>query len=74
MGKAIKGTTVKVDGQSGPLGKGVPISTVLGQGGLYGLFKKKPMQPNMQVTGFKSLINRGIASGKVKTPPGWPKA
>lgn len=74
MGRVLKDATVKVGGQGGPLSKGVPLIKAVGPGGLVGLAHGKRVQPNMQVPGFKSLIQRGIDGKKLKKPPGWPKA
>ena len=71
MGRALKYTQVKVDKAPGELGKGMPLSKVAGQGGIWNLSKGKPVASNMQVPGFKSLLKMGIASGKVKPPPGF---
>lgn len=68
MGKALKDTKVKIPGAVGPLGKGAPVTKAVGQGGLLNVLRKKPIHPNTQVTGFKSLLKKGIASGKVSSP------
>lgn len=70
MGRVIKDAKVKVPSAAGPLKKGLPLSTVVGQGGLYNLFRGKPVTPNMKIPGFKSLMMRGAASGKLRLPPG----
>jgi len=71
MGKMLKYTQVKVDKAPGELGKGTPLIKVAGQGGLFNLSRSKPIHPNTQIPGFKSLLQKGIAIGKVRKPPGF---
>ncbi len=53
MGKAIKGASVKVQGQAGPLGKGMPLTQAVGEGGAASVAQGQPIQPNTQAPGFK---------------------
>jgi len=69
MGRVLNDAKVKVSGMDGPLKKGLPLSTVIGKGGLYGLYMGRPITPRMKVPGFKSLLKRRVTSGKIKNPP-----
>ena len=62
MGKMLKDAKVKVPGAAGPLKKGLPLSTVMGKGGIYSLFMGRPVSANMKVPGFKSLVKRSAPS------------
>ncbi len=66
MGKALKDTKIKVPDAAGPLKKGLPLSAVMGKGGLYNLFRGVPAGPNMKVPGFKSLMKRSAEARKSK--------
>lgn len=68
MGKALKDTEVKVPGAAGPIGKGMPLAQFGGKGGAFNALRGRPMDQNMKMPGFKSLMKRGIASGKLKKP------
>ena len=68
MGRAIRGTTVKVDGQAGPLGKGVPLTRAAGPGGASQVFSGGKAPQNPQVPGFKGLMERGKSSGGIRAP------
>jgi len=70
MGRALKDTKVKVSGMNGPLKKGLPLSTVIGQGGLYGLYMGRPITPRIKVPGFKSLLKKRATRVDLKNPPG----
>ena len=66
MGKALKDTKIKVPDAAGPLKKGLPLSVVMGKGGIYNLFKGAPVDPNTKVPGFKSLMKRSMEARKLK--------
>lgn len=68
MGKAIKGTSVKVEGQAGPLGKGMPLAQAVGSGGAASVAQGQPIQPNTQAPGFKGLMKR--AGDSASSTPG----
>jgi hypothetical protein len=68
MGKALKDTEVKVPGAAGPIGKGMPVTQFAGKGGAFNALRGRPMDQNMKMPGFKSLMKKGIASGKLKKP------
>lgn len=57
MGRLMKNTTVKVDGQAGPLGQGVPLSKAAGPGGIAMTGSSK----NPQIPGFKELMAKRFA-------------
>lgn len=68
MGRAIRGTTVKAEGQAGPLGKGVPLTKAAGPGGLIDIAGGKRAVQSPQVPGFKGLMGRAMAAGKIRSP------
>lgn len=70
MGRVLNDTKIKVSGMSGPLKKGLPLSTVVGKGGIYGLYMGRPITPRMKVPGFKSLLRKRTTSGKIKNQLG----
>lgn len=58
MGRVIRDAKVKVPSMSGPLKKGIPLSTAIGKGGVLGLFMGRPITSDMKIPGFKSLMNK----------------
>lgn len=60
MGRAIKHTNVKVDGQAGPLGKGVPMTKAAGPGGI----AMPGAQQGSQIPGFKELMAKKLEAMK----------
>lgn len=68
MGRALKDTEVKVPGAPGPVGKGMPLSQFAGKGGAFNALRGRPMDKNMKIPGFKSLMKKGITSGKLRKP------
>ena len=78
MGRAIRGTKVKVDGQAGPLGKGMPLTQAAGPGGAATRFgpesfwrgsraiaeTTRNMKAAPQVPGYKGLMERARAAGR----------
>jgi len=68
MGRALKDTEIKVPGAPGPVSKGMPLTQFAGKGGSFNALRGRPMDQNMKMPGFKSLMKKGIASGKLKKP------
>ena len=54
MGRLLKHTNVKVGGEAGPLGKGVPVSKAVGEGGL----ATSGSDQGSQIPGFKALMQK----------------
>ena len=68
MGRALKDTEIKVPGAVGPVSKGMPLSQFAGKGGAFNALRGRPMDKNMKTPGFKSLMKKGIDSGKLQNP------